>query len=54
MHTQTYQPQAPEARDRTARILLTIVLVISVINLLLLGYVFVMVQHAADLLQDFG
>jgi hypothetical protein len=52
MHT--HMPATPEVRDRTARILLTIVLVVSIINLLMLGYMFVVVQHAANSVNDLG
>jgi hypothetical protein len=54
MQTQTYKPPAPEARDMTARVMLTIVLIVSIINLLMLGYVWFMVDQAVNTLDAFG
>ena len=53
MQTHAFKPPRPEVRDTTARVLLWVVLGISVVNLLLLGYVFLVVEHAAAAIEQF-
>jgi hypothetical protein len=53
MQTHAFKPPRPEVRDTTARVLLWVVLGISVINLLMLGYMFIVVEHAVEVLQEF-
>jgi hypothetical protein len=53
MQTHAFKAPRPEVRDTTARVLLWVVLSISVINLLMLGYVFIVVEHAVEVLQQF-
>jgi hypothetical protein len=53
MQTHAFKPPRPEVRDTTARVLLWVVLGVSVLNLLMLGYMFLVVEHAVEVLQDF-
>jgi zona occludens toxin (predicted ATPase) len=51
---ETYKPAMPEVKDTTARVLLWVVLVLTVINMLMVGYVFYVVHHTVAVLQQIG
>lgn len=51
---QTYQPSTPDVRDGHARTLLWILLVITIVNVAMCGYTFLVVHHAVVTLQHLG
>jgi uncharacterized membrane protein YukC len=51
---ETYKPAMPEVRDNTARILLWVVLALTVVNVVMVGYVFYVVHHTVAALQQIG
>jgi hypothetical protein len=54
MRSQEYKPPLPEVEDSTARTLLWITLGISIINMLMIGYVFYVVEKAVEVLHQLG
>lgn len=52
--TGTYRPPVPETKDTHARVLLWIVLVLLLINMAMTGYVFAVVHHTVQALQQIG
>jgi hypothetical protein len=52
MHT--IKPPAPETKDTTARTLIWITLIITTINALLSGYVFLVVHRTIEVLHQLG
>jgi hypothetical protein len=47
-----YTPTLPEVKDSTARTLMWVTLAISVLNMLMIGYVFYVVERAVEVLQQ--